>query len=84
MKLHAWGGSKISIIILIGSKQKFIKICIKLQHIKLKIHLMQLKKFYSKKLQKNENGSVDIIWINGEIFNNEKNNLLNKNWILHY
>ena len=86
VKFHAWGGS--------NNINKYIKWVkekvqdqygIKLQHIKIKDTSDAVKKVLFEKIaKKNNNGSVDIIWINGENFLTMKKNnlLLNKNWIL--
>ena len=86
VKLHAWGGSKnINNYINWVKAKVYEKYDIKLQHIKIKDTSDAVKKVLFEKIaKKNDNGSVDIIWINGENFLTMKKNnlLLNKNWIL--
>ncbi len=86
VKLHAWGGSKnINNYINWVKAKVHEKYGIKLQHIKIKDTSDAVKKVLFEKIaKKNKNGSVDIIWINGENFLTMKKNnlLLNKNWIL--
>ena len=86
VKLHAWGGSKnINNYINWVKAKVHEKYGIKLQHIKIKDTSDAVKKVLFEKIaKKNDNGSVDIIWINGENFltMNKNNLLLNKNWIL--
>ena len=87
VNFHAWGGSKNinQYIQWVASKVKD-KYRINLKHIKIKDTAQVVKKvLYDKISQKNENGSVDIIWINGENFSLMKqNNLLyKKNWIFN-
>ena len=70
VKLHAWGGSKnINNYINWVKVKVYEKYGIKLQHIKIKDTSDAVKKVLFEKIaKKNENGSVDIIWINGENF----------------
>ena len=87
MKFHAWGGSKnINNYINWVKAKVHEKYKIKLKHIKIKDTSDAVKKVLFEKIaKKNNNGSVDIIWINGENFLTMKKNnlLLNKNWILN-
>ena len=70
VKLHAWGGSKnINNYISWVKAKVHEKYGIKLQHIKIKDTSDAVKKVLFEKIaKKNDNGSVDIIWINGENF----------------
>ena len=86
VKFHAWGGSKNINNYIKWIKEKVLKqYGIKLQHIKIKDTSDAVKKVLFEKIAKRNNtGSVDMIWINGENFLTMKKNnlLLNKNWIL--
>ena len=85
LNFHAWGGSEnINSYIKWVGKEVKKKYGIKLNHIKIKDTAQAVKKvLYEKISGKNKQGSVDMIWINGENFSSMlKNNLLyNKNWI---
>ena len=85
VNFHAWGGSNNinSYLNWIGKKVKK-KYGIRLNHVKIKDTAQAVKKvLYEKISGKNKDGSVDIIWINGENFASMlKSNLLyKKNWI---
>ena len=85
VNFHAWGGSKnINNYIKWVSEKVKNKYGIKLKHIKIKDTSQAVKKvLYEKISKKNTNGSIDIIWINGENFSSmlENNLLYYKNWI---
>ncbi len=82
---HAWGGSKNinKYIQWVGIKIKQ-KYGTDLVHVKIKDTSQAVRKVLFEKIaKKNENGSIDLIWINGENFSTMlKNNLLlDKGWI---
>ena len=82
---HAWGGSKNinKYIQWVGIKIKQ-KYGTDLVHVKIKDTTQAVRKVLFEKIaKKNENGSIDLIWINGENFSTMlKNNLLlDKGWI---
>ena len=85
VKFHAWGGSK-NINEYINWAGKRVKEIygINLKHIKIKDTSQAVKKvLYEKISKKNQEGSIDLIWINGENFSSmlSHNLLLYKNWI---
>jgi len=86
VKLHAWGGSKnINNYLQWVKEQVFKKYGIELKHIKIKDTSDAVKKVLFEKIaKKNTNGSVDIVWLNGENFSTMMKNdlLLEKNWIV--
>ena len=85
VNFHAWGGSSnINNYIKWVSKKVESKYNITLNHIKIKDTAQAVKKvLYEKISGENENGSIDIIWINGENFSSmlSSNLLYDKNWI---
>tara|TARA_B100002052_G_scaffold190559_1_gene173679 strand:+ start:445 stop:1662 length:1218 start_codon:yes stop_codon:yes gene_type:complete len=85
VNFHAWGGSRnINNYIKWVSKKVESKYNITLNHIKIKDTAQAVKKvLYEKISGENENGSIDIIWINGENFSSmlSSNLLYDKNWI---
>ena len=85
VKIHAWGGSKNINNYLKWVKSKvYKKYKITLKHVKLKDTSDAVKKVLFEKIsKKNTNGSVDIIWLNGENFSTMKSNdlLLEKDWM---
>ena len=85
VNFHAWGGSEnINSYIKWVGKEVKKKYGIKLNHIKIKDTAQAVQKvLYEKISGKNSQGSVDMIWINGENFSSMlKSNLLHhKNWI---
>ncbi len=86
VKFHAWGGSSnINKYINWVKKKLKEKYKINLIHIKLKDTSDAVKKVLFEKIAKKQiNGSVDILWVNGENFLTMKKNdlLIEKNWIL--
>ena len=85
VNFHAWGGSKnINNYINWVSVKVKNKYGINLKHVKIKDTSQAVKKvLYEKLSKKNNDGSIDIIWINGENFSSmlENNLLYYKNWI---
>ena len=85
VNFHAWGGSSNinKYIVWVGKKLKE-NYNIKLNHVKIQDTSQAVKKvLYDKIAKKNKDGSIDLIWINGENFSAMlKNGLLHKkNWI---
>ena len=85
VRFHAWGGSSnINNYINWVTKKVEEKYGIKLIHVKLKDTSDAVKKILFEKIaQKQSNGSVDILWVNGENFLTMKKNslLLKESWI---
>ena len=85
VKFHAWGGSKNinEYINWVGKRVQKIY-GINLKHIKIKDTSQAVKKvLYEKISKKNQGGSIDLIWINGENFSSMLNHdlLMYENWI---
>ncbi len=84
VNFHAWGGSKNINSYISWAKKRVMKLYnIKLKHIKLKDTEQAVKKVLFEKASKIKNGSIDLIWINGENFSTmlENDLLAEKNWI---
>ena len=82
---HAWGGDKnINSYIKWASDEIKKKYNISVKHVKVSDTSNVVARILSEKnARKNINGTVDLVWINGENFSMMKNNglLLNQNWI---
>jgi putative thiamine transport system substrate-binding protein len=84
---HAWGGAKnINSYIKWASDEVKKKYNINVKHVKVSDTANVVAKILSEKnVKKNNNGTVDLVWINGENFSFMKTNdlLLNEKWIFN-
>jgi putative thiamine transport system substrate-binding protein len=84
---HAWGGAKnINSYIKWASDEVKKKYDITVKHVKVSDTANVVAKILSEKnVKKNNNGTVDLVWINGENFSFMKTNdlLLNEKWIFN-
>ena len=84
---HAWGGAKnINSYIKWASDEVKKKYKITVKHVKVSDTANVVAKILSEKnVKKNNNGTVDLVWINGENFSFMKANdlLLNEKWIFN-
>jgi putative thiamine transport system substrate-binding protein len=84
---HAWGGAKnINSYIKWASDEVRKKYNINVKHVKVSDTANVVAKILSEKnVKKNNNGTVDLVWINGENFSFMKTNdlLLNEKWIFN-
>lgn len=81
---YAWGGnSQVNRYIQWVAEQVFERYQIKLEHVKLAQTSDAVSRVLAEKSAKNnDNGQVDMLWINGLNFANmAKNNLLEQNWV---
>ena len=82
---HAWGGAKnINSYIKWASDKVKKKYNITVKHVKVSDTANVVARILSEKnVKKNDNGAVDLVWINGENFSVMKKNnmLLSENWI---
>ena len=84
MRLHAWGGSaQVNSYLQWVAQQVESKYDIRLQHVKLADTSDAVSRVLAEKAAgNNTNGSVDLIWINGENFAAmKKHGLLVQNWV---
>ena len=84
---HAWGGAKnINSYIKWASDEVKKKYNFNVKHVKVSDTANVVAKILSEKnVKKNNNGTVDLVWINGENFSFMKTNdlLLNEKWIFN-
>ena len=84
---HAWGGAKnINSYVKWASDEVKKKYKITVKHVKVSDTANVVAKILSEKnVKKNNNGTVDLVWINGENFSFMKTNdlLLNEKWIFN-